>query len=247
MRKKVPQHQIKDTTRVSNQQEKQMGERMIQCKFCGKTHLQDKLKCPAWGKQCGSCGKQNHFAVTCRSKSQNAPRRRTVHTLEADSDSDEYVAYVEVQETVSAVDDGKHSNKLLATMILNGVEVKFQLDSGATVNLMPEEIYKRVYGEESMASLDKTDVTLVMYNKAEEKPVGKKRVRVINPKNGKKYSVEFIVTKGSCKPLLGARATQQMHLISVIRKNILAVETPGAAMQDSNVGALARTHNNTVY
>ena len=248
LRKKVPQHQIKDTMRASNQQEKQMGERMIQCKFCGKTQLQDKLKCPAWGKQCASCGKQNHFAVTCRSKSQNAPRRRTVHTLEADSDSDEYVAYVEVQETVSAVDDGKHSNKLLATMILNGVEVKFQLDSGATVNLMPEEIYKRVYGEESMASLDKTDVTLVMYNKAEEKPVGKKRVRVINPKNGKKYSVEFIVTKGSCKPLLGARASQQMHLISVIRKNILAVETPGAAMQDSrNVGALARTQIITQY
>ena len=73
-----------------------------------------------------------------------------------------------------------------------------------------------------------------MYNKSEEKPLGKKRVRVVNP-NGKKYSVEFIVVKGKCKPLLGLRASEQMNLISVINENILTVQKQ-ASLQDKAIG-----------
>lgn len=40
----------------------------ISCTFCGRTHKRQKAKCPAFGKSCRKCGKENHFAVTCRSK-----------------------------------------------------------------------------------------------------------------------------------------------------------------------------------
>ncbi|PFX12515.1 Retrovirus-related Pol polyprotein from transposon opus [Stylophora pistillata] len=63
-----------------------------------------------------------------------------------------------------------------------------------------------------------------MYNKTEEKPIGKKRVQVVNPRNGKKYSVEFVVVKGKGKLLLGLRASEQMQLISVVRQNIMALQ-----------------------
>ena len=81
-----------------------------------------------------------------------------------------------------------------------------------------------MYGKESLTSLETTKATLVTYNKSEEKPLGKKRVRVVNPKNGKKYSVEIIVVRGSCTPLLGAKASQQMRLLYINRNNILVVE-----------------------
>ena len=67
-----------------------------------------------------------------------------------------------------------------------------------------------------------------MYNKTEVTPVGKTRVRVINPKNGKR----FMVVKGNCKPLLGSRASKQMHLLSVLKENILAVEVHGIKKED---------------
>ena len=109
-------------------------------------------------------------------------------------------------------------DKLLAVMLLNGHRVPFQLDTGATVNILPEETFKEIYGDDSLPLLDNAEVTLVMYNETEEKPIGKKRVRVVNPRNGRKYSVEFVVVKGTCKPLLGFRASEQMQLISVVRQ-----------------------------
>jgi len=90
------------------------------------------------------------------------------------------------------------------------------LDTGAIVNILPEASCKEVYGEGSLSLLDNADVTLVMYNRTEEKPIGKKRVQVVNPRNGRKYSVEFVVVKGKGKPLLGLRASKQMQLISLV-------------------------------
>ena len=42
------------------------GQRVSDCKFCGKEHERLKERCPAWGKTCSRCRKPNHFAVKCR-------------------------------------------------------------------------------------------------------------------------------------------------------------------------------------
>ena len=39
---------------------------LIDSKFCGRRHVRDKKKCPAYGHQCTKCGQNNHFAVKCR-------------------------------------------------------------------------------------------------------------------------------------------------------------------------------------
>ena len=39
------------------------------CKYCGTNHQH--RQCPAYGKTCKSCGRKNHFAKKCRSKSQS--------------------------------------------------------------------------------------------------------------------------------------------------------------------------------
>ena len=61
-----------------------------------------------------------------------------------------------------------------------------------------------------------------MYNKTEEKPIGKKRFQGVNPRNGRKYSVEFVVVKGKGQLLLGLGLSEQMQLISVVQQNIRA-------------------------
>ena len=63
----------------------------------------------------------------------------------------------------------------------------------------------------------------------------------MNSKNGKKYSVEFVVVKGKCKPLLGLRASEQMNLISVINENILTVQTQ-ASLQYKAIASFTLTN-----
>ena len=38
----------------------------VDCKFCGRRHVRDKTKWPAYGHQCTKCGRNNHFAVKSR-------------------------------------------------------------------------------------------------------------------------------------------------------------------------------------
>ena len=177
-----------EVSAISQSNEKKPRE--IRSKFCAKVHVWNKLKCPAWGKTCSNCGIPNHFAVACKNKSpppslatsSKPPTPRHVH--KPVHVVDEYVA-CDVKEQVCAVENPDRKDKLLAVMLLNSHRVPFQLDTGATVNILPEESFKEVFGEGSLSLLDNADATLVMCNKT-EKPIGKKHVQVVNPRNRRK-------------------------------------------------------------
>ncbi|CAB3981462.1 Hypothetical predicted protein [Paramuricea clavata] len=62
-------------------------------------------------------------------------------------------------------------------------------------------------------------------NGTEIKPLGKSRFQVINPKNLKKYSVEFMVVKENCKSVFGAKASIQKKLLQVNKENIFAFKS----------------------
>ena len=38
------------------------------CRFCGQTHENERSRCPAFGKICSACQKENHFALKCSQK-----------------------------------------------------------------------------------------------------------------------------------------------------------------------------------
>ena len=48
-------------------------------------------------------------------------------------------------------------------------------------------------------------------------------VKIRNPRNDKKYSVEFVIVKEELTPLLGARASQHMGLLEVHPENFVQV------------------------
>ena len=64
-----------------------------------------------------------------------------------------------------------------------------------------------------------------MYSKFTLPVLGTCRVSMRNPKNSKKYNVEFVVVKGNYTPLIGSRASQQMNLVTVHQDNIQQVTT----------------------
>ena len=194
------------------------------CKFCGKRHKPNKDLCPAWGKTCSNCGVKNHFAAKCR-KINISKSKRNVHNIDEISDSSEedYVLTVETSEIdeIKNVTEESFPKKIFASMLINNNEIKFQLDCGSTVNVLPEYVYKELVTEANHENIEKSYQTLIMFNGTETKPLGKKRFSVRNPKNKKKYNIEFVIVKENLKPILGARAIQHMKLVSINRENIM--------------------------
>ena len=91
-------------------------------------------------------------------------------------------------------------------------EAIFQVDTGATCNVI------------RAGKVTCTNQVLKMYNSSPLRPVGKCRVQLTNPRNGKKYKVEFVVVKNDDADvnLIGSIAAQRMNLIQVNYQNLLA-------------------------
>ncbi|XP_028412151.1 uncharacterized protein K02A2.6-like [Dendronephthya gigantea] len=171
------------------------------CKFCGAEHIMKKEACKAWGKQCNKCKGLNHFARCCSAL-------KPTHVVRDDSSSDSSTEWVfpVIAESVNSVSTAA----VYAEMSLeDGGKVKFQVDCGATVNVIPKK-----YVHEDI-QLEKSQTVLNMYNKSTLKPVGRCRIITKNPTTGKKYNVMFEVVKQDLTPLLSRRAAEQMKLITI--------------------------------
>lgn len=203
------------------------------CKFCGGEHAFKKEKCPAWGSKCLNCGGRNHFAKACRqpkiSQRSDAAGIKQIETSgetssDSDSDSSDVDFITSITTTVSAVSSDSPPNSgyakaIYATMEVGNQAIKFQVDCGASINI----ITKALIGTFDVTPTNKR---LVMWNKTEITPIGSTRIILRNPKNRKKYSVEFVVVKENLTPLIGAQAAQHMKLITVNEDKFFAASPP---------------------
>ena len=89
------------------------------CRYCGGGHERKREACPAWKQTCSKCKKQNHFAAVCKSS-------KVVAGLAVDSDD----------ETILAIQSSQPSS-IHTFLTVNGKSVKFQVDSGAAVDVIP--------------------------------------------------------------------------------------------------------------
>ena len=173
-------------------QKPETKQKEISCKCCGYSHVPDKIKCPAWGKSCSLCKARNHFAKKCS---------KVLVVQNSDSSSNSDVAWINAIKINSADTNDKEVH---AKMLIDTKPVKFQLDCGASVNLLPiKYIGKR--------EVIPNNRTLVMWNGAKAKPAGARRINIHNSKTGKKYSVELVMVNEDLTPLLGLQATERMN------------------------------------
>ena len=219
------------------QQQTTRQQAMIDCNFCGYRHAAWKGRCPALDKECFLCHKTGHFANKCRmaqqgheqrGKKNHKKERKPVNAVgleggdSSTSGDEEYedIHIMELQpdeviaEEVLRVENTEFPTKVFATMTVNGQLVKFQIDSGATCNIIPKKHVKDV---------EETTHVLAMYNQTTVKPIGKAKVKVVNPRNGKKYRMDFIVLEDGI-PIIGSRAAQQMGLITICKENVMKVD-----------------------
>ena len=191
-----------------------------QCKYCGKQHEMRKERCPAYGQTCRKCQKKNHWASQCHSATKEV---KLVKKVESRDDEYEEIRSVRLTPSeimhVNTLVESKYPKQLYATIEISGKPVKFQLDSGATCNVITAQHLNHIED----LSLTQTGQVLSMYNQSTIKPLGHCWIKMVNPKNGKRYKAEFVVVEAECMPLLGSRAIQQMELITVRHENILTV------------------------
>ena len=130
------------------------------CSRCGRKHSKTD-KCPALGKQCNKCNKYNHFASKCLSKKVIYNK---VHDVECHNENELESDDDFVIDCIQCNTNSPSNNQAFCTLLVGSKQksVKFKLDTGSQVNILPKSVYKSLGGR--IESLDCPNETLSAYN-----------------------------------------------------------------------------------
>ena len=97
------------------------------CTNCGGNHDRSK-PCPAKGKRCRACGKQNHFERVCRSSRPHQVRE---------------VAELSPETTyfLGSVANAEEEPPWRTDLVIQGRRISFKIDTGADVSVIPKRVY----------------------------------------------------------------------------------------------------------
>ena len=156
-----------------------------ECMYCGKGHKQGKQHCPAYGQTCKKCSKKNHFARKCKQRDKHVHGISDEDECDDDDDTVLTVYDVDLEHVLQTQDDdGNLARSVHAKMLVGqNVSETFQLDSGATINSISVDTYKKVTGDTQLTDLSESTKRLLLYDKSTVRPVGERILPVRNPKN----------------------------------------------------------------
>ena len=107
------------------------------CGNCGGEHSSLQKACPAFGKICHNCRKENHFARVCRSKS--APASANKQAFQVDEIIDDMNDFFIGTVKNSSGDDDWSKN-----ILINNKPIEVKLDTGAQCNVMSRNVYNTI-------------------------------------------------------------------------------------------------------
>ena len=132
-------------------------------------------KCPAFGKICSACQKENHFPLKCSQKkkphktkkprNRKPPQKHSVNQFDFDESEAEILSVSWPKEEINAVHN--HSNKILATMKIGEKDMKMLIDSGLSCNVLSIKYLPKG------TVVEKSSQTLKMYSKSTMSAVAK--------------------------------------------------------------------------
>jgi hypothetical protein len=177
------------------------------CQYCDRVHEPSKKACKAYGETCKLCSKKNHFAVVCKaSKSNN-------RVQQLDSADEHLLALTNFDR-----------KRLYATLNINNRPVRFQLDCGATVNLLPMSIFRELSSDSGAMKLRPAESTLFMFDNNVLKTNGMSTIAVQHPLSNKVQSLDFYMTETHKQPILGLTACLDFELLFVNENNICVLK-----------------------
>lgn len=171
------------------------------CKFCGRSHKRNKDSCPAYGRFCPGYGKRNQ--IIKKYNMQKLPSKRDtfpnakIHAVNEETTSGaEEILIVDISPQnnleINTVSQSPVNNKIFASMLIRGREISFQLDSGATCNVLPEHFVPPA------TTVKTSDHSLHLYGKALLARKGICKLKVTNPKTQIDYTVIHYCERRLC-------------------------------------------------
>jgi hypothetical protein len=199
------QHNKQKEERGKTSTEENSGKH-FKCKKCDKVH--GHRECAAFGKTCYKCGKMNHFSNVCKTKLKNV---KDV-TKDEESESEEDDLYVS---SIVRVGELSKKTKSIWTEVIevNGKALKFKIDTGSEVNIIPLVRYKSIAADGSQR-IRRTRTLLQAYGGGKIKPIGKVKLRCKN--TDRDEVLEFIVVDLDVKLILGLPSIQKLGYIKNI-------------------------------
>ena len=169
------------------------------CDKCGHSHKPK--NCPAFGKTCSSCKKQNHFAKMCRSQR----AKKTVQFLGTENDDTANASLF-----IDAVNSNEKSGFCDVNLIINKNFTTFKIDTGAQTNVMTKSKFDELQKHEKLVP---TNVKLTTYSGQSLQVHGKVTFRTKYKRQ--LYDIQFIVVDDSkyparMTPLIGLDTSEKM-------------------------------------
>ncbi|CAG2223866.1 unnamed protein product [Mytilus edulis] len=220
--------------------------RQTQCRNCGGQFPHKNGPCPANGKTCNACHKQNHFAKVCRGKSKQNKytRDRRVHEIQTETSqresyqasldsSDEEYSY-SIKEAVCSI------KKSPFTMIkVNNTTCSMMIDTGATVNILDDKTHKNI----GSPKLNKNDIKLLPYGGG--KPLEVTGACELGVETKHKYGVhKFYVVRGGHGALIGYPTASQLGLVKIIQP--ISIQAPEKSKTRSHEEKVAEQYVNFI-
>ena len=145
----------------SKSEDKRFNSGLAECKYCGYKHIFGKSNCSAANKNCDICGAQGHFKKKCSNKgsgtkqksrqvryAQHRPVSENENNDTTDEELEKLVGHLKVmkksEEIRSVNNEQKCVSDDLITLELESAKVKFQMDTGAEVSVLPNLIFDKL-------------------------------------------------------------------------------------------------------
>jgi hypothetical protein len=159
-------------------------------------------KCPALGKKCRKCGRENHLAKVCRDG--QAPMTKSTEASKTTNFISEPQKPPEYTGTLFTL-QGDRPYKY--SLQVNGTMLSMEIDTGASASLISEVTYKEHFND---CQLQGTDIRLNTYTGELVPPLGTFTVEVCH--QDARVNVPLLVVPGSGPTLLGRNWLSKIKL-----------------------------------
>lgn len=191
----------------SDKKSSQKSEDDFDCRRCGSTH--GRKNCPAYKKECGSCGIPGHLASVCRSKTKAKNKVQTVTTHQESEDEADDLYLSEITEEVSIVElkTTKNEDNWYEAAEIGSQKLRLKLDTGAQCNVLPEK-----YIRNANIELRKSKVKrLISYSDHRIDVIGEATVRCTIRKRNR--DITFKIIKENASAILGWKSCEELGLV----------------------------------
>ena len=170
----------------------------VYCDRCGNWHAKQQT-CPALGAECRKCGRRNHFAKVCRTKTTQPLHN---YSIQKETPDDDFF--------IGTLGRSHEVKDWSVTILLNQQRTTFKIDTGAQCNVIPQWLYYQVCKDQ----LQPSSSSLVAFGGHKLHTQGK--AKILCQHKDSDYLVEFEVIDHNVPNILGLPTCIEMNLVQRI-------------------------------